>query len=99
MFVGRNRPGKHDCIYPDLALAARIGTGAVFSGGGAGRNLGRASGVAGTVLQRFGLLAAGTVRPFAEIGITTHEFLPAAFSRRKERSCERSTRSTRTADV
>jgi len=83
MFVGRNRPGKHDCVYPDLALAARFGTGAVFSGGGAGRNLDRASGVAGAVLQGFGLFTAGAVSPFAEVAVTTHEFLPADFQQTK----------------
>jgi hypothetical protein len=83
MFVGRNRPSKHDRVYPDLALAARFGTGAIFSGGGAGCNLGRASGVADAVLQRFGLFTAGAVSPFAEVAVTTHEFLPAEFRQTK----------------
>ena len=50
VFADCHCSGEYDGIYTQLALAGRIWVGAVFSGGGTGRNLGRTRGFAGAVL-------------------------------------------------
>jgi hypothetical protein len=98
VFAGGNRAVKRDGVYSEFAVAARVRVGAVFPGGGAGGNLGRAVGVAGAVLSGTGLFTTRTNR-YASGAAVSDAFVVWPFEQTERGSCERSTGSTRTPDV
>ena len=99
---------------PSLEVAGRFGVGSVFSGGGAGRHLGRSRGIAGQVLPGTGFAApyaadrprrcpapssAGEIGSSAQTLFGEPAFPGQRWFAQKERCRERSARSPYYADV